>query len=123
MANFRTGSLLVAIVACLALVVAAPASADPGAPGLHSSQAGVYPLSDVEGDQLGGGENPSPAESPAIQPAAAGGSGSSDPDATPANTSSLPFTGYVAGLVLALGAGVLLVGAGLRGAPRPRPTA
>jgi len=120
MANFRTGSLLVAIVASLALVVAAPATADPGAPGLHSSQAGVYPQSDVEGDQLGGGENPSPAESPDIQPAAAGGSGNGDPDATPVNTSKLPFTGYMAGLVLALGAGVLLVGAGLRIAARPR---
>ena len=94
----RNRNFALAVVAALALTcfVAAPAMADPGQPGLNDAASAVYPNTDTNNVLGTGGE----------------GTGATATD--PGAPGSLPFTGFVAPILLAVGLGSIAVGLSLR---------
>jgi hypothetical protein len=92
----------IAAATAVAALAAAPAiaSADPGAPAVHSAADAVYGPG-ILGDQPGGTESVDVVSPPAAQ-------------SNSNNVTSLPFTGYAAGTVLLLGLAMALVGVLLR---------
>jgi hypothetical protein len=101
----RLGTITVLLSVLVVLGSAADAVADPGRAGLTSASDAVYPLSQVvSGLQQGIGVDPS-------------GSATIEP------TSSLPFTGLAAPVLLGVGLIVLAGGLGLRLVATRRQTA
>lgn len=107
-----------ALVAVLAsfFALSAAALADPGTPAVGEATGAAYPSPAPESqggvqDTLGGGE--APADRASRDEVVAGG-----PTATPASAPGLPFTGYVAPILLAVGLIALLAGASIRLAVR-----
>jgi hypothetical protein len=114
------GSCVGAVIALAALAPAA--SADPGTPGVHSAQVGVYGQSGVGGETIGGAPAPetqrgaAPAgEEQGVSPTTVGGQpGSGSAPASASGPTSMPFTGFLAGGVLAIGLLLLIGGLLLR---------
>jgi hypothetical protein len=114
------------LLTALIWLVAAPASADPGRPGLDDASKAVYPEAPPPGTEQAPGGQPGHQNAPTNEvvndqesqsPNASGGSvpppsGPSAP--SPSSTSSLPFTGLVAPLLLAIGLLALGLGIGAR---------
>ncbi len=124
---------LVAVVAA-ALIMPSTALAQSGTPGADGAADGVYGGGDVLGPP-DTPNNPDPSPDPG-DPGSGNVAGPGDPDTQSVpfaasdnggggddNASSVPFTGFYALLVLAVGAGLLVVGAGLRRVGRKPPPA
>ena len=88
-------ALVVVVALALTCFVAAPAMADPGQPGLNDAASAVYPSTDGNHVLGTGGE----------------GTGAT---ADAGDPGSLPFTGFVAPILLAVGLGSLAFGLSLR---------